>query len=183
MVLYHGTNHGRIKNFRISKKLLNSNAPYTVEGLGVYCSKDLSVSKSYGKYTYVIEVDDKKVIDYTKKNNCKKIINALFKEVYKKLNIDLKLYIDNETICNLILMLQYRNFSVSDLVDEIMLLLDSNSYFYFDFTETKIKRIRSVLNKKHKELTQAYLFNYNIKDCCIIKDTSAIKILKVIRNY
>ena len=58
MVVYHGSN-SNFKKLRISKDLVKRESTKTNEGMGIYFTTDKEIARSYGKYIYTIEINDK----------------------------------------------------------------------------------------------------------------------------
>lgn len=87
MIIYHGSNH-RFEKPRISRSLTEKKSTAENEGAGLYFSTDRSVAESYGKYLYVIEIDDKDIMDFRKKSVCKQYVNDLCAYMLSKTGID-----------------------------------------------------------------------------------------------
>lgn len=76
MIVYHGSN-SNFRTLRISKNLVNHKSTITNEGLGIYFSTNLDVAKSYGKYIYTLEINDKVLIDFRSRGNCRRYLAKL----------------------------------------------------------------------------------------------------------
>lgn len=102
MLVYHGSN-SNFKQLRISKSLVNIESTLTNEGLGIYFSTNKEIASSYGKYLYTIDINDRILLDFTKRQICERFINSITNEVYKKHGFNLRQFMGNDTINMLII--------------------------------------------------------------------------------
>lgn len=176
MIAYHGSN-SNFRKFRIHKSLVNSEASARNEGLGIYFSTNIDVAKSYGKYLYIMEINDKAILDFRKISVCKAFIYNICKEVFKRTGADISWGFNIQNVASY---LYEARIAISNVHNELWLLLDSNEDFYKRYGETQIERIRLALKMANKEILKAYTFNYHIPNIGIIKDVSdnVVRIIK-----
>lgn len=168
MIVYHGSNR-RFRKLRVSKELVSREFSELNEGLGIYISLNKSVAASYGKYIYTLEVNDKKLLDFRKKRVCKAYIYEVMREIFKITGFP---FIVTPNDVNMIAENIYAGaVAVSGLPRELELLFDSKERWY-EYSKTKREQIVRTARRFCKETQQAYLFNYNIPNIGIIKDTS-----------
>jgi hypothetical protein len=158
VVLYHGSNK-IFDFFEIDKKHSTRDISTLSEGFGIYMTEDMNVSESYGENIYQIILDNKDFIDFTKRNNIKKLIENISTEI----NINLKLYVDTNTIISMII---DGDLSITTMYEEITNLLDSNEKFY-DKYQHLLTYDDNCLYKKIKSS-----FFKNIKSIIKYKDKS-----------
>ncbi len=176
MIAYHGSNHN-FKRFRISNSLKNKESSKLNEGIGVYFTTNINIAKSYGKYLYTMEINDKYFIDFRKKSNCRGYINSIRKYILEKTNIDIRRYMNLESI------VEYAHtgkISIWGVTREIELLLDSNESWY-ELSESKTNKVYSLLRNYSKNMLKAYMFNYQIKDTGVLKSVDE-NIVRIIRK-
>lgn len=125
MIAYHGSNHC-FQKFRLDKKLVNGQGSLNNEGLGIYFSTDKSVACSYGKYLYTIEINNRNLLDFTRKRTCTIYINKIARYIYSQTGVNITPYIMNNTpeylLCG--------NIAIYRTGEELKLQLDSNCNFY-----------------------------------------------------
>ena len=155
------------------------------EGLGVYFSTILDVAASYGKYIYIIEVNDRVVYDFTKRKVCERFINAIAAEVYLKCGVNIRDILGSEAVNSLTTYMHCGGISIYGLDREINLLLDSTEEWYTSYSESRRRSVLSCVSKYIKNQLLVYLFTYNIKDVGIIKrlDPSYVKLVQRINTY
>ena len=175
MIAYHGSNRD-FRTLRISDKLVNSDSTRHNEGLGIYFSTDINVAKSYGKYMYTIEINDKYLIDFRKKGNCRKYINNIRLYIKEKSGVNIARYINLESIAEYAYL---GNIAIWGITKEIELMLDSTERWY-DLAPSKIEKVYSMLRGFSKRNLKAYMFNYNIKNIGVIKSAKedVVRIVK-----
>lgn len=176
MIVYHGSN-SRFHNFKISNSLCKNESTKTNEGIGIYFSTDRAVAESYGKYLYTVEIDDEYLVDFRKKENCKRYVSSIVKEIYQKTKIRINEYIDTNKLAD---SLYLGGIGINGTCREIYLLLDSNEKFY-SLSNPKVNTIYRILKTYDRHHLQAYLFNYHIKNIGVIKkiDDNLVKIINV----
>ncbi len=119
MILYHGSNTD-FTGFQIQtskdKSLLK-------EGYGIYMIDNKDFAKSYGNIVYSVEFNDSDLIDFTSE----KVVMPLINKLSKQIKINLSKFIDVQDISEGVV---DGFLSSSELVIEIINLLDSNEKFY-----------------------------------------------------
>lgn len=177
MIVYHGSN-SRFKTLRIEKRLVKNTATMNNEGMGIYFSTDPNVASSYGKYMYVLEVNDKYFLDCRKLANCKKLVNAIAAQLWKEHKFNLGSYVSLNDVAN---NLYYGIVGISGVCLEIELLLDSTEQWWCKVDEKTRNKVLKALNRISKNPPKVYMFNYNIPNIGIIKDVSpdVVRILEV----
>ena len=150
------------------------------EGLGVYFSTILDVAASYGKYIYIIEVNDRVVYDFTKRKVCERFINAIAAEVYLKCGVNIIDILGRETINSLTTYMHCGGISIYGLDREINLLLDSTEEWYTSYSESKREEILKCIRKYVREHLFVYLFTYNVRGVGVIKniDPAYVRLVK-----
>ena len=93
MIAYHGSN-SNFRQLRIAKSLVKHTSTLDNEGLGIYFSTDKEVAKSYGKYLYTLEINNKYFRDFRNIKTCRQYLALLSQEVYKRFKIDILYFID-----------------------------------------------------------------------------------------
>lgn len=168
MIVYHGSN-SNFKKLRIAKELVQRESTKTNEGMGIYFSTDIEVAKSYGKYLYTLEINDKYFKDFRRRTICRLHIVSIANLIYKKLNIDILDYINMQELAE---RMYWGGQAICSVGQEIYMLLDSNEKWYRDVCKTKIERTYQMLRVYDKKSLKAYMFNYHIKNIGVIKDIS-----------
>ena len=167
-IVYHGSNHN-FQTLRISERLVNSEATLRNEGLGIYFSTNPEVAKSYGRYLYTLEINNKYLKDFRDQKTCDKYLMDIVKYIKAEFNIDIRDFLD---IRNLSYRIQDGDQCITELPREVYMLLDSSDRFY-TIHESKLAKIEEYLNKYCKQTLKAFMFNYHIPDIGVIKDVSS----------
>lgn len=174
MIVFHGSNRN-FRTLKISSSLVQRESTKTNEGLGIYFSTEKEVAESYGKYMYTLELNDKYFVDFRKKTNCRKYVQALRSSIYKETGIDITKYADLECLIDRMYM---GGQAISGVSREVYMLLDSDCYFY-ELPKTKVETIYRILRNYDKKHLYSYMFNYNIKNIGVIKnvDSNIVRII------
>lgn len=167
MIVYHGSD-SNFKKLRISKDLVKHRSTLDNEGLGIYFSTDISVAENYGKYIYVLEINDSCFHDFRQVKQCEIYVRNICYDVLKKTGVDISKYID---ISLLILYMKTGGIAISGVGREIYMLLDSNEN-WFKLSKSKIQAVYRLLSKYDKFCPKAYMFTYHISNIGVIKDVS-----------
>lgn len=180
MIVYHGSN-SNFKKLRISSSLVQHESTKTNEGLGIYFSTDKEVARSYGKYIYTLEINDKYFVDFRNRTKCRLYVAKLAQSIYKELKVDILEYINIEETAD---RMYWGGLAISGVGREVYMLLDSNENFY-QLPTTKIERIYQILRAYDKKHLYAYMFNYHIKNIGVIKnvDDSIVRIINKEQSY
>ena len=180
MIVYHGSN-SNFKKLRISSSLVQHESTKTNEGLGIYFSTDKEVARSYGKYIYTLEINDKYFIDFRNRTKCRLYVAKLAQSIYRELKVDILDYINIEETAD---RMYWGGLAISGVGIEVYMLLDSNENFY-QLPKTKIERIYQILRAYDKKHLYAYMFNYHIKNIGVIKnvDDSIVRIINKEQSY
>ena len=180
MIVYHGSN-SNFKKLRISSSLVQHESTKTNEGLGIYFSTDKEVARSYGKYIYILEINDKYFVDFRNRTKCRLYVAKLAQSIYKELKVDILEYINIEETAD---RMYWGGLAISGVGREVYMLLDSNENFY-QLPTTKIERIYQILRAYDKKHLYAYMFNYHIKNIGVIKkvDDNIVKIINKEQSY
>lgn len=180
MIVYHGSN-SNFKKLRISSSLVKHESTKTNEGLGIYFSTNKEVARSYGKYIYTLEINDKYFIDFRGRTKCRLYVAKLAQSIYKELKIDILKYFSLEAITD---RMYWGGLAISGVGHEVYMLLDSNEYWY-SLPKTKIDRVYQILRAYDKKHLYAYMFNYHIKDIGVIKNVSedVVRIINKEQSY
>lgn len=176
MIVYHGSN-SNFKTLKISPSLCKYESTKQNEGYGIYFSTDREVAESYGKYVYVLDINDDCFIDYRKRPNCQDYVFKIRKAICQQTGIDIQDYIN---ISDTIDRMYWGGLAITGVGREISLCLDNNEKWYTSTTQTKrdlVDRILRQFDKSHK----AFMFNYNIKNIGVIKNVDE-NIVKIIRK-
>jgi len=175
VIVYHGSNRC-FRKLRIHKSLVNSSANELNEGLGIYFALDRSTAASYGRYLYTLEINDKYLKDFRRRNVCHAYVNKLVKYIYDKEKINIAKYFNVE---NLVSGMVEGYLPINGVCREVYLILDSNEKWYFEVPEDKQERIFKILQRYDKDNLTVYLFNYHIKNIGIIKkiDDNIVRII------
>ena len=168
MIVYHGSN-SNFKKLRIAKELVQRESTKTNEGMGIYFSTDKEVARSYGKYIYTLEINDKYFKDFRRRTICRLHIAEVAKRIYKELHIDILEYFSMNDLAE---RMYWGGQAICSVGHEIYMLLDSNEKWYEKICKSKIERTYQMLRVYDKKSLKAYMFNYNIKDIGVIKDVS-----------
>lgn len=121
MRLFHGSNKD-FNEFVISPELARHDILDLVEGYGIYMTQNIDVALSYGNL-YEVEVDEKVILDTTKKTEIRKLI----KRVEKRAKIDIINNIDFDDFYESV---KIGKISVTEMYKEINMLLESEDSFY-----------------------------------------------------
>lgn len=177
MIVYHGSN-SNFNTLKVSKSLTKWIEGNNIDGIttryfpsgyqedtGIYFSLDEEEAKRYGRYLYMIEIDDKCVKDFTNKVNCNAYLAAIAVDINQKLQISLFDYINMAQLSEL---MYYGKIRISGIGNEIGLMLESNERFN-KIAESKRNRTYQLLRAWDKKEIQAILFNSPNKKEGIIK--------------
>lgn len=178
MIVYHGSN-SNFKKLRIAKNLVKHESTMNNEGLGIYFSTDRSVAERYGKYLYTIEINDKYLVDFRKKDKCSLYIRKIINTVYKETGVKINNYFSAADFIN---RMYFGGQAISTVGKDIAEILDNTSEFYFACSQTTREKIYRELRKVDKELKIAYMFNYHIKNIGIIKCVDDNNIVRIVRK-
>ena len=92
MIAYHGSNH-KFSNLKIDRSNVNWDREHE-HGLGIYFCTDKHTAQRYGKYLYVLDINDKYIKDFRNELHCIMFIDNLVNEVFKVTGVDLSNYIN-----------------------------------------------------------------------------------------
>ena len=165
--VYHGSNHN-FRTLRISPKLVNSESTLRNEGLGIYFSTDPEVAKSYGRYLYTLQINNKYLKDFRDLNTCSNYLFDLIKHIHSESKIDIRNFIELQF---LIYRIHDGSQCITELPREIFMLLDSSDKFYTLHAD-KLDMIEKIAQQYVKNTLKAFMFNYNIPNIGVIKDVS-----------
>lgn len=167
MEVYHGSN-SNFKKLRIARNIVRSSSTMLNEGMGIYFSTDRNVAKSYGKYLYTLEINDKYFKDFREEKVCRQYVFNIVKYIFNKTGLDISryLYID----C-LVMYIKCGNLAINKIGKEISMLLDSNEKWY-RLGEKEIENVYKILKEYDKKGLKVYMFEYHIPNIGIIKDVS-----------
>lgn len=168
MKVYHGSN-SNFRQLKISSRLVRYDSTKSNEGLGIYFSTDINVASSYGKYLYTLYINDKYFKDFRKKAECSKHIDGLIRYVYSKTKIDIRQFIDMNSIRD---RMYFGGLQIFNLNWEVALMLDSTEKWYTGLSQTARNKVLVSLRQYDKEKCIAYMFNYNINNIGVIKKIS-----------
>lgn len=180
MVVYHGSN-SNFKKLRISKDLVKRESTKTNEGMGIYFTTDKEIARSYGKYIYTIEINDKYFRDYRKRLACQGYVHKIVSKILDKTGVNLYEYLMiNETVDRMYL----GGLAINGVGRELYLLLDSNEKFY-RLPQYKIEKVYQMLRGFDRKPPKAYMFNYHIPNIGVIKDVSddVVRIISKEQSY
>jgi hypothetical protein len=175
MIVYHGSD-SNFKQLKISKSLVKSRSTEVNEGYGIYFSTDIEVAKSYGKYIYTLEINDKVLHDFRRHYDCITYMTKLISMLEDETGVNLFAFIN---VDNMIDRMHYGGIQIFNIATEITKILDNMEYYYRMTNETQRRKVTSVLKKYTKNTLKAYLFTYNIPNVGVIKDVdpSVVKII------
>lgn len=181
MKVYHGSN-SYFRHLRISKSLVKHNSSLLNEGLGIYFTTDKEVARSYGKYIYILEINDKYFKDFRSRTTCRLLIAKLAKLIYKKYGVDILKYVNLQELSE---KLYLGGIAFYSLDKEITQVLESTEEWYFGVNKTKREAIYRDIRKYMTEELIVYMFNYHIKDIGIIRSTddNVVKIIGKENSY
>ena len=168
MIVFHGSN-SNFNKLRIGKNLVKHRSTLDNEGISIYFSTDIDVAKMYGKYIYILEINNKYLLDFRNAYVCRKYINLIRTKILKEFNVDIFKYIESPE--HLILRMKLGGQTICGVGHEIYMLLDSNESWY-QLSKTKIEKIYKKLRSFDKNYLKAYMFNYHIPNVGVIKDVS-----------
>ena len=172
MIVYHGSN-SNFSKLRVSPRLTRSSSGYLSEGYGIYFSLNRDIAKQYGKYLYTLSINDSLVIDFRKISNCRKFLYSLLNYIKRDCNVDLAEYIKASNIDTIINLMHSGKLRINSLDKELTDILNSNYKFYSDLSESSKDNIFRKLRVNLKKMLAVYLFNNEIPNIGIIKDTSS----------
>lgn len=175
MIAYHGSN-SNFKKLRIAKELIRRESTKTNEGMGIYFSTDKEVARSYGKYLYTLEINDKYFVDFRARGKCRLYLGKLAQKIYKELKIDILDYISLEETAD---RMYWGGLAISRVGREVYMLLDSNEKFYREVPQSKISRIYQILRAYDKKNLYAYMFRYHIKNIGVLKTVDE-KVVRIV---
>lgn len=180
MIVYHGSN-SNFKKLRIAKELVQRESTKTNEGMGIYFSTNKEVARSYGKYIYTLEINDKYFLDFRARGRCRIYVGKIAQKIYKELKIDILDYISLEDTAD---RMYWGGLAISRVGREIYMLLDSNEKFY-KLPQYKIERVYQILRGVDRKPPKAYMFKYHIENIGVIKDVSdgIVRIINKERSY
>lgn len=173
MIVYHGSN-SCFRNLKIHKSLVKHDSTLSNEGLGIYFSTDKEVADSYGKYLYTIEIDDKYFKDFRDMKVCQEYLKDIVKHIYSQEKVNLLDYIDLNNIAKY---MYFGGLAISSVGREVYNLLESTEKWYIGTTASKRANVYRLLNKYVRDSIHAFMFNYNIKNIGVIKDTNIATIV------
>lgn len=181
MIAYHGSN-SNFKRFKISKSLCNKVSTALNEGYGIYFTTDIETARSYGKYLYTIEINNKYLIDFRKRENCIRYIKGVQQYTYDKFGVDIGHYIDLGTLTNNMCL---GGLTICTICNEINQLLDNLENWHTGVCQSKRQAIESMLRTYDKKRLTAYMFNYSIKNTGVIKkiDDDIVRIVNKSFSY
>ena len=78
MIVYHGSNHC-FRKLKIARSLVEHASTLENEGLGIYFSTDKNIAKSYGKYIYILELNENKMYDFRNRTECQKYVHNIIR--------------------------------------------------------------------------------------------------------
>lgn len=165
MIVYHGSQHN-FRTLRIRKDL-TKRSTLENEGYGVYFSLDKEVARSYGKYVYMISVNDRAFADMRSYKACINYVNYVSSNVKSVFGFTLDQFIDLTLLANY---LSSGGVAISGVGHEVRNLLDSTEAFYRQYG----RRVEPIFKwlERWAGYPKAYMFTYSIKDCGVIKDVS-----------
>lgn len=172
MIVYHGSN-SNFSVLRISPRLTKSSSSYLSEGYGIYFSLNADIAKGYGKYLYILEVNDRYVIDFRKKSECRKLLSSLMEILRLENNLDFRKYISSNKFDILLNSLANGKIGISYLDKELTNLLESSEAFYRDHSDSAREIIYRKLRVSLKAKLRVYLFNNEIPNIGVIKDVGS----------
>lgn len=175
MIVYHGSNHC-FRKLKIARSLVEHASTLENEGLGIYFSTDKNIAKSYGKYIYILELNENKMYDFRNRTECQKYVHNIIRFIKEKYNISICQYFSPDVLID---RMTFGGQCIFRTGKEICDCLESNEQFYFAFSEKKRQRIYHDLLQFDKGLN-AYMFSYSIKNIGVIKniDENIVKIIK-----
>lgn len=179
MIVYHGSN-SNFKTLRIDKKLVKHQSTLDNEGLGIYFSTDRSVAESYGKYVYVLEINDYYFSDFRNYDTCYNYVSHIVNIIKNEVGINLSDYMYRGALESTVDRLNLGGLAISGVGRELSLLLDSEESF-FKLSETKRNKIFRLLKQCDKNCPKAYMFTYHIENIGVIKDVSE-SVVRIIRK-
>lgn len=170
MILYHGSNV-LFKEFLINKELLRTELLNLSEGMGIYLAKDREMSKSYGMFTYHVEV--RKVLDLTNVDKVTMLVDKLLniKNISRFISADMK----NILIGSILMGYQ----SIHRLDSEIYNLLDSNEKFYNSCLN--ISMLRHELWATIDNMFDSAVIKFHLRDLGDIFICKNVQLLKIKR--
>lgn len=174
MRAYHGSNR-KFKTLRISKSLINNTSTLENEGTGIYFSTDINVARSYGKYIYELEINDRCIQDFRKLDVSIRYLRGLITYIYEKTGVNISKYINIRQTAEAI---QMGKVAVAGICREVSLLLDCNEHWY-EIPNYKIERIQAILRAYDKKHLKVYMFTYHIKGVglCKVVDSDIVHIV------
>lgn len=178
MIAYHGSN-SNFKKLRISKSLVKRGSTLVNEGLGIYFSTNRDVAESYGQYIYVLEINDRYVLDFRDRGTCINYMQGLVEGCFEVAGIDISQYFNVAEVVN---RMQFGGLSIAGLGREIALCLDNNYEWYTGVSATRRTGVEGYLRGYDKKHLVAYMFRYHIENCGVLKsvDDNVVRIVEKI---
>ena len=181
MIVYHGSD-SNFKQLRIAKSLVKHRSTLENEGLGVYFALDKEVARSYGKYIYTLDINNKYLKDFRNASVCDSYLRRIAEEIQKDININILYYIDlNQFITRMCC----GGISIASTCEDIYNILENNEDWYIVTNKSRRERAYKVLRNYDKNHLYAYLFMYHIPNIGVIKviDDNVVKIVKKESSY
>ena len=186
MIVYHGSN-SNFNTLKISRNLVHWEKEHTddgftfkfmplqhTEGIGIYFSLNKEDAKQYGKYLYTLEINDKYIIDFRHRTNCRLFLAKLAQSIYKKIDVDILEYVNMEQIAE---KMYWHTLSIDIIYTDIISILDNNKYFQ-QLAKSKIDRVHQMIRAYCKKEAVVYLFNSKCDEGIIKKvDNSIVRII------
>ena len=183
MIVYHGSN-SNFKHLKISTALSkrNYNNSLDNEGPGIYFSTDKELARSYGKYIYTLELNDKYFIDFRHQSACNEYLSKISQEIFNKFRIEILNFIDMHRIAD---RMRWGGLMISNISREIANCLDNNAEWYRLVNKTTREKIYSFLRAYDRKHLYSYMFTYNIPNIGVIKnvDDNVVKIVGKENSY
>ena len=178
MIVYHGSN-SNFSVLRISPRLTKSSSGYLSEGYGIYFSLNPEVAKGYGKYLYILEVNDRYVKDYRDYRECSALLIDLIATVSKDVNRDLRAYLPSDFISSMSNDIVRGNYGVGYLDKDLVNILCENKDFMRDFSYSLKEEVFRKFRVELKKKLAVYMFTSEVDGTGIIKNVSK-NIVKIV---
>lgn len=181
MIVYHGSD-SNFKRLRIAKELVKNSSTMLNEGMGIYFFTNKEQTQSYGKYLYVLEINDRCLADFRNPKVCENYYESILSMVMSKFDLNIRNYFRELDISS---MLSSGRLSINYLGSEMADILDSKYEFYNSTTETEREKIYRALRKFGKDNLKAYMFPYHLENVGVIKDVSdnVVRIIDKQKRY
>ena len=181
MIAYHGSD-SNFKKLRISKSLVKHRSTLENEGLGIYFTLDKEVARSYGKYIYTLEINNKYLKDFRNTSVCESYLRGIAEEIQKGINTNILYYIDYQQFA---MRMHCGGLSIASTCEDIYNILENNADWYKNANKSKRERAYKVLRNYDKNHLYVYLFRYHIPNIGIIKiiDENVVKIIGKEQSY